>query len=639
MSHLFARLRLVLRAFGWRGLVRRLRYVAALRSGVLRRRLPVRASFAASPALAWQHRFDLNEIREGYRSLPDLDGLRGRVVAQTERLLSGEMPFYGGEWRAVGWPPRWHVNPFTGYEYPPLHWTRISDDDASVGDIKDVWEISRLPFSFYLARAYVLTGDDRYPECWWQLVEDWAEHNPPNVGVNWRCGQETSLRAISLSFGLSVFANHLASTPARLDLAHRILGASAERVRPTLGYALSQRNNHAISELVFLLSVRAERDERRLLRYLLEVLDDQFYPDGSYSQQSFTYQRLAVQALQWLLLVRADLPPGARGRIVDVLARSRDFLTRCSDPVSGWLPNYGPNDGALLFHLSEAHFRDFRPLVASLGSPTPHRHGEAGIWLEHPEVSVRITSADGAPTTYVTLRGPRSLAFSRIGTGRHRPAHGDQQAIDLWIDGKNVVLDPGTYRYTAAAPWRNALTGPEVHSLALEAGAPQLSVGRFLSEGMPAAVLVHRSQRDDCEVVVSRRHTSDGHFFRALVRRGDAYAVVDAAEDAAGRVRWNLGDLDGVAIRMDPAGIRNACPTDDDPASGWVSPTYGQRQPMKVRTVPLGAGSVALCRLVPADQPQLNLRNLQSALADAGLLDAGLVVAVALESLNRYGRM
>jgi hypothetical protein len=638
MTVLLARIRLVLVAFGWLGLVRRLHYLVALRAGILRRLLPLRTSFATSPELVWQHRFDLGDIQRRYRSLPDVDALRSRVLAQTERMLSGEMPFYGGDWHRVSWPPRWHVNPFTGHDYPRVHWTKISDDDVSRGDIKDVWEISRLPLTFFLLRAYALTGDDRYPESWWELVEDWAEHNPPNLGVNWRCGQETSLRAISVCFGLSAFADHPASSPLRLDLAHRILGASVERVRPTVPYALSQRNNHAISELVFLLSVRAERDERRLLSYLLEVLDDQFYADGSYSQQSFTYQRLATQALQWLLVARADLPPGARRRITDVLARSRDFLARCSDPVSGWLPNYGSNDGALLLHLSDVHYRDFRPLLASLGGASRPEHREATIWMEIAEVSARSSSANQAPTTYLTLRGPRSVALSRIGTGRHRAAHGDQQAIDLWIDGRNVVVDPGTYRYTAPAPWRNALADPEVHALALEEGASRLSVGRFLSEGMPAARILHQGRYGELEVVVSHRPAGHGSLHRAIVRRADAYAVIDAARATRGRVRWNFGDLRDIDLRMEPCGIRNSPqPMVDDPASGWVSDVYGRRQAADVRLVPLDDGGVTFCQLVPTGQPPLRPLEVLAALHGTGMPDVSAVAGGDLASRGSFG--
>src|SRR5690606_7716177 len=84
-----------------------------------------------------------------------------------------------------------------------------------------------------------------------------------------------------------------------------------DRVQLTLRYALSQRNNHAISEAGFLWGAsallrglpRAERLRRRAERALNEAIRDQFLPDGSYAQHSPTYQRLALHVLLWCLRV------------------------------------------------------------------------------------------------------------------------------------------------------------------------------------------------------------------------------------------------------------------------------------------------------------------------------------------------
>lgn len=599
MSSIVQYTTLVWRAFGWKGIVRRAFYLFRLRSGALARDLRIAADFGAASALPWIHRFDVQELREEYVREDIVDQVREEVVGDADRVLSGQMQLYGDRWHEVAWPPRWHRNPFTCCEYPRAHWTKISDDDPERGDIKDVWELSRLAFTYLFARAYVLTNDSRYVEEWWKAVEDWAVHNPPNLGVNWRCGQEVSLRGIAICFGLSVFADHPATTKARSELAGRILASSVERVQATLGYALSQRNNHAISELTFLLTVRAG-NERKQCRLLLEVLDDQFYADGSYSQQSFTYQRLALQTLQWLLLTRPGLSGGVRSRVVEALARSRDFLARCSDPVSGWLPNYGSNDGALLFHLSTAHYRDFRPLLASLGVTTPAAHREPAVWLPLSEVSERRSDAAERSTTYHTLRGPRSLALTRIGTGRHRPGHGDQQALDLWIDGRNVVVDPGTFRYTAPAPWRNALSGPDVHSVAHVPDEAVVSVGRFLRESMRAAELVKRGQHDGIEVLISRRPVRDGWLWRAVLRSEDAFAIVDASHGVDAVVRWNLGDATDVQPPWSEAQVLALQRTSDEhPTSGWSSPLYGSRRPLDVRLVPLPSGSVRCAKFTP----------------------------------------
>lgn len=616
MRSLPVRVQTILRAFGWRGVARRCHYVAVSTLGVLRRRLPERAAFDAVPRSSWSHRYDVAGLRARYASLPDRDAIAARVQQRAAQVLDGELTLYGGTTKRVGWPPDWHANAFSGHRYPRRHFTAISDADAEVGDIKDVWELSRLPFTFVFARAYVLTEDERYPQAWWQAIESWAADNPPNVGVNWRCAQEVSLRGIAVCFGLSVFGDHPSTSAPRLELAERILGASVERVRPTIGYALSQRNNHAISELAFLIGV--DGPDRRWCRLLLEAIDDQFYADGSYSQQSFNYQRLAVQTLQWLLCVRDDLPPGLRRRIVETLAASRDLLARCSDPVSGFLPNYGPNDSALLLPISEADPRDVRPLLASLGATSAAGcTDEATVWMQHPELASIPSEVKDRPTTYHTLRGPRSLLLTRLGTGRHRPGHGDQQAVDIWIDGHNVVVDPGTYRYTAPSPWRNALTGPQVHSGPRAPDEHGTTIGRFLSLGMPPAQVETHVCRDGLEVLVSRRPAGSGWLWRAIVRDGDAFVVVDAAQDTDAVVRWNLDLAAELSVYLAPAArLSRRTAHDSDPTSGWSSPRYAHKRRIDAWELRVPDGEVAVARIA-RDRDQLTPRHL----LDAALTD------------------
>src|SRR5690606_17608196 len=82
-----------------------------------------------------------------------------------------------------------------------------------------------------------------------------------------------------------------------------VLGFSGERINDAIGYALSQRNNHAISEAAGLIALGVRlRDVhpaagawlRRGERLLNRLVPEQFARDGWYIQHSFTYMRLAV---------------------------------------------------------------------------------------------------------------------------------------------------------------------------------------------------------------------------------------------------------------------------------------------------------------------------------------------------------
>jgi hypothetical protein len=87
------------------------------------------------------------------------------------------------------------------------------------------------------------------------------------------------------------------------------------------------------------------------------------------------------------------------------------------------------------------------------------------------------------------LAGPHTLRLGeRSGWGylraarfTGRPGHADQLHLDLWWQGLNIAQDAGTYLYNALPPWDNALAGTEVHNTLTIAGLDQMTrAGRFL---------------------------------------------------------------------------------------------------------------------------------------------------------------
>lgn len=577
----------------------------------------MRPSYDDEASVRWSFRIDPKQVRAHYERAGTFNAARVAARADAEHLLAGRWELFGGVATSPGWPPRWDEDPLTGARYPASHWSEIPDDDPAFGDIKDVWELSRFGCTFVLARAFVLTGDSKYAEAWWEAVEDWAAGNPPNRGVNWRCAQESSLRAIAWCFGWSVFAGDPSSTPDRTALLDRLLGATVRRVRPTLGYALSQRNNHAISELTYLLSLPGRRrPRRRAERLLREALDDQFFPDGSYVQQSLVYHRLAVQELSWLLVVGDRLPESLRGQIRRCLARSADLLDRCTDPITGQLMNYGANDGSLLFPIGHDHPLDARPTLALLGRPSHDGSAdELAMWLS---VDVGREAASGS--TYTTMGSARTALLTRLGTIARRAGDGDQQAVELMIDGARVVLDPGTFRYNTPPPWRNPFVGSHVHSMATSTtGSVGPSIGRFLRAPVAPAEVVVRRSNEAADVVVSRRLEGDVELHRTIVRVDDRYAIVDEVRGGAATVRWNLTPMDltegsdgsirgqgpaNVALdRGDGARLQPRDP--HDPGSGWWAPTYGVLEPCTVVEVDVAPDVPVMARFAPADREPL----------------------------------
>ena len=168
-------------------------------------------------------------------------------MATAGDVAAGRLRYFEHTVASTGFPPNWHANPFTGQAAPSdRHWSEITDFDA--GDIKVIWEPSRFGFAYALVRAYWRSGDEQYAEVFWRLVEDWREHNPPNRGPNWKCGQEISLRVMAWCFGLYGLLDSPATTAERVAMLGQMIAVSGERIAANFDYALSQRNNHGISE-------------------------------------------------------------------------------------------------------------------------------------------------------------------------------------------------------------------------------------------------------------------------------------------------------------------------------------------------------------------------------------------------------
>ncbi len=430
------------------------------------------------------------------------------AIAEANRILEGNLPFFGRLSFACGFPPRWFQNPVTGQSVAPGRpWTQMrfaaGFDAGDYGDLKLILEPSRFLFVYPLARAYAVNGDERFPEAFWSVVENWAVSSPPMSGPLWICGQESSLRILAWSFALYAFIDSPATTPQRLALLLSMIAAHAWRTMQTVSYARSQRSNHLLTEAVGLWTAGTlypelndgaawRKEGARLLR---EAVLDQITRDGAYLQDSFNYQRMVLHLLLWTLRLaeihKIDLHPAIRTRT----AAAFDFVGVFVDRASGHAPNHGSNDGSNILPLALCDYGDFRPLLC-LGNCVLHRPtalhpgpwDEAALWLcgksAKPEHELADRETDFASTSaagYHRIGTANSWALVRAGRYTRRPFQADQLHVDLWWHGLNLARDAGTYLYNGEPPWNNGLAGTAVHNTVLVDRRDQMRrAGRFL---------------------------------------------------------------------------------------------------------------------------------------------------------------
>src|SRR6266446_9431112 len=430
------------------------------------------------------------------------------AIAEANRILEGNLPFFGRLSFACGFPPKWFQNPATGQRVSPDRlWTQMRFASDEYGDLKFILEPSRFLFVYPLGRAYAISGDERFPEAFWSAIENWASSNPPMSGPLWICGQESSLRILAWSFALYAFLHSPATTPQRAVLLLSMIAAHAWRTVQTVGYARSQRSNHLFSEAVGLWTAGtlypelrdAAAWQKQGAQLLREAVLDQITPEGAYLQDSFNYQRMVLHLLLWALRLseihKIQLDPEIRART----AAAFGFIGEFVDSESGHAPNHGSNDGSCILPLAACDYGDFRPLLrlgsCVLGRPTALQPGpwdEAALWLcgksaKSERESADRESADREPYTVSSSTGyhrigtTNSWALVRAGRYTRRPFQADQLHVDLWWHGLNLARDAGTYLYNGEPPWNNGLAGTAVHNTVMADRCDQMRrAGRFL---------------------------------------------------------------------------------------------------------------------------------------------------------------
>ena len=396
-------------------------------------------------------------------------------------------------------PPDWHLNSQTGKRGDAsTPWWKLSDFDSELGDIKCVWEASRFAWVLALVERHVSGDVDALPRLN-QWLSDWCENNPAYQGLNWKCGQETGIRILHLAMGALLLEQVQDSSSCLLHL----VKAHIKRILPTLRYAMSQDNNHGTSEAAALFiggswlarcgGVEGARWERLGRRWLENRIERLISSDGTFSQYSVNYHRLLLDTLCMVELWRRalDLPEFSEDYTNKAKAAVH-WLAAMVDSTTGYAPNLGAHDGALLFSLVDCDSRDFRPTVQT--SMVLFEHARAyldeGHWdaplawfqVDLPEKIIQNKQNklfdDGG---FAVLQNEQSMALLRYPRFRFRPSQADALHVDLWLKGVNHLRDAGTYGYNTEPEWLNYFSGTKSHNTIQFDDRDQMPrLGRFL---------------------------------------------------------------------------------------------------------------------------------------------------------------
>jgi hypothetical protein len=598
----------------------------------------------------------LTEGWERYASegdVPVIPGLRQAVMSASpevraaiseaaRRHIDGRFSALGRDWprRLPGVPispDLWRLDPVTGRLWPGADAFTFDIQyrhERRFGDIKYVWEFNRLQFLQPLAADVALTGNPRAVTLIEDVIASWYEANPPFRGVGWNSGIECALRAISV-----LVASSLAGDRFSADTVRRVRAMLAAHAFWIARFPsrFSSANNHLVAEAAgtLLLSLampdlpNAAAQEAVAREVLVREADLQIHADGTPAEQSPTYGAFTAE---FLLLsafaakaARSPLPESVTQRLalfahyIAWLADARGRVPAMGDDDEGRVLSLGTHEACYAVSIARAAAgfvgqpTGLPPVSSQLRDAVFPRPPPA------PEMAGLATFADGGLTVVREMRGGRALTLALdhgplgyLSIAAH--GHADALALVAAVDGRPVLVDPGTYLYHSGGAWRDWFRGTSAHNTLSLQGTNQSEIaGAFNWRSKANARLDDvrdgpgwqlRASHDGYEHAFGVRHertasaTEDGFAIRDRLLGTDAPLPVEIAFQLAADCEATLDErtvtvraANGAPILLHfetPGEIGLARggeldSTSERPAiqdgGGWVSPAFGIKHP------------------------------------------------------------
>lgn len=520
-------------------------------------------------------------------------------------------------------PPDWLANPLTGQRVaaPERGWWEIPDFEPTVGDIKLIWELSRLDWVLAFAQQACHGNEKSFARlnAW---LADWCAHNPPYKGPNWKCGQEASIRVMNLALAGLVLGQVRNAEPGLRDLVRLHL----QRIAPTVQYAMAQDNNHGTSEAVALFMggswlaasglAEGERWARTGRQWLENRAARLIGPQGSFSQYSLNYHRVMLDTFCTAEVWRRHLGlPAFTERLQSRALAATEWLRHMVNPLNGDGPNVGANDGARLLHLTDTPYRDHRPTVQlamalfagkrAYAYPGSYDHALQWLGVDLPsEVAPPVGSYVADDGGFAILRRGNALAMLRYPRFRFRPSQADALHLDLWLGAENLLRDAGTYSYNTEPQWLNYFGGTASHNTVQFDGRDQMPrLSRFLLGDWLKTERLQPLQEDgkSTRFAAGYRDGQGARHHRSVGLQHDALQVVDEVQGFASQavLRWRLmpGDWhfesspDGPCVMLNEGRqfllnvSANVPITRCELVDGWESRYYLEKTPLQVLEV------------------------------------------------------
>ena len=414
-------------------------------------------------------------------------------------------------------PIDWQVDFKSGYRWS----ASIPSQDLKYGhlpgiDPKVPSDLERFYHLVTLGITYQITGEEKYAKEFISQILDWIAMNPLEYGAGWRATMNVAIRIANWMIAFDFFKEYLYKNQKEkfVNIFLKEFLCSLSEHGNFIMKHLEKGNihaNHYLADLsgILILSIgskgileESEKWEKFAIKEIKKEMLEQVYKDGVDFENATAYHRLVLEMFFYSTIFTVKVYSKSETtnfqkvaedtfgkKYISRLYKMFDFLSYVLKP-DGKMPWIGDNDNGRFFKLEipNTEMTDMQYLLA-LGvvffnepkfnldfgkDKKPHFPGLLLFGREtcktlQIKTNLKKLESKKFPVSgiYISRSYKDYLIIScgPIGTnGLGGHSHNDKLSFTLSINGKDIIVDPGVYTYTASVKWRNKFRSTSFHN-------------------------------------------------------------------------------------------------------------------------------------------------------------------------------
>lgn len=414
-------------------------------------------------------------------------GLNDSTLKNADNILDGTISVFDVEYQ-FKFPLKWNVDWRASETWQNKYFKEYSFyklKKEKEYDVKFPWELSRLSFLITIARAYLISNEQKYIGFIHITLKSWKTENPLAHSVNWY-PMEVAVRTVNL-IQLRELLLLAPKTDKSINLLNELLLLQGVFLWRTVEYTDIRGNHYAANLTALLLLGKVYKgfykEAKQWYDYAISKTEKEFHlqflKDGVNFEKSIPYHRLVVELFFTSFLVIKRSGINLKQDTLTIFKNANNFIKGVTKPNLE-TPIIGDNDSASVFQNDNVSLNNhsnilqlasllleydslnisnevYQSSIEFFGIETLKKPTKEVFQLSYFEKGGFI-SAKTTSDYFITDYGEVGMK----GKGGH--GHNDLFSFELMLDNQDIIVDPGCYTYTGNLELKSEMKSSLYHN-------------------------------------------------------------------------------------------------------------------------------------------------------------------------------